>query len=225
MTTDSVSEPRRLLAEAQSLAHRVRLDQRLTWVTLSILAGVTFLAIPFDVHFMSVHCVAGSGCQFKRLGVLYYWPAALMLSYAAIAFSYIRITRSRGLGTRVMPYTITGAALTALFTGVYLWVWHYFDTHPVPTHSYPAWVMLLDRLIAPAGIIGIALLVLSRLERNTALLLFTVVYLLVVLVPIDFGWVGHGDRPRTAYLPEQVINGTVLLLGAIGFGLARRRQR
>jgi hypothetical protein len=227
MTTDSVplpDEPRRLLAEVRSLTLQVRRDQRLTWITLSILAGVTFLAIPFDVIFMHVHCQADS-CQFSRQGVLYFWPAALLLSYAAIAYSYIRSARARGLGARVMPYAITGAALTALFTAVYLWVWHYFDTHPVPAHPYPAWVMFFDRLIEPAGIIGIALLVLARLERNPALLLFTVIYLLVVLVPIDFGWIGHGDRPRTFWVPQQVINGLVLTLGAVGFTLARRRQR
>jgi arginine exporter protein ArgO len=45
MTTGSVpvpEEPRRLLAEVRSLTRRVRRDQRLTWVTLMILAGVTF---------------------------------------------------------------------------------------------------------------------------------------------------------------------------------------
>jgi hypothetical protein len=223
MTTDSVSEPRRLLAETRSLARQVRLDQRLTWVTLLILAAVTLLAIPFDVHFMRVHCLADGSCQFSRRGVLYFWPAALLLSYAAIAVTYIRVARSRGLGARVLPYTITGAALTVLFTGVYLWVWHYFDTHPAPEHPFPAWVMVLDRLIAPAGIIGIALLVLARLERNLALALFTGIYLLVVLVPVDFGWVGHGDNTRMFWVPQQVINGTVLLLGALGFALARQR--
>jgi hypothetical protein len=228
MTTGSVpvpDEPRRLLAEVRSLTRQVRRDQRLTWVTLLVLAGVTFLAIPFDVVFMHVHCHSDGSCGFSRQGVLYFWPAALPLSYAAIAYSYIRAARTRGLSARVLPYAITGAALTALFTGVYLWVWHYLDTHPVPAHPFPAWVMTLDRLIAPAGIIGIALLVLARLERHPALLLFTVVYLLIVLVPIDFGWTGHGDRPRTFFVPQQVIDGTVLLLGAIGFALARRRQR
>lgn len=225
MTTDSVPEPRRLLAETRSLARQVRLDQRLTWMTLLVLAGVTLLAIPFDTHFMSVHCTPDGACQFKRWGVLYYWPAALLLSYAAITYAYIRVARSRGLGARVMPYAITGGALTALFTAVYLGVWHYLDTHAVPQDPMPAWVMFLDRLIAPAGIIGIALLVLARLERNTALLLFTVVYLLVVLVPINFGWVGHGDNTRMYWVPEQTINGVVLLLGALGFAWSERRRR
>jgi hypothetical protein len=228
MTTESMpagSEPRRLLAEARALARQVRVDQRLTWVTLLVLAIVTFVAIPFDVVFMHVHCTGDGSCRFSRQGVLYYWPPALLLSYAGIAAAYIRVARSRGLGARVLPYAVTGTALTAVFTAAWLWVRHYLATHPTPTHPFPAWVMFLDRLIAPAGIIGIALLVLARLERNMALLAFTVAYLAVVLVPIDFGWTGHGDRPRTLYVREQIITGTVLLLGAIGFALARRRQR
>jgi hypothetical protein len=218
-------EPRRLLAEVRSLTLQVRRDQRLTWLTLLILAGVTFLAIPFDIAFMRVHCHPDGSCQFSRAGLLYFWPAALLLSYAAIAYGYTRTARARGLSARVLPYAITGAALTVLFTGVYLWVWHYFDTHPPMSVAFPVWVMYLDRLIEPAGIIGIALLVLARLERNPALLLFTLAYLVVVLGPVDFGWVNHGHGPRYFYVPQQVIDGVVLLLGAIGFALARRRQR
>jgi len=89
MTTGSVSagdDPRRLLSDIRNLAGGVRRDQRLTWVALLVLAAVTFAAIPFDWLFMKVHC-DGSGCMFARRGMLYYWPAALLLAYAAIAVS------------------------------------------------------------------------------------------------------------------------------------------
>jgi hypothetical protein len=127
-----------------------------------------------------------------------------------------------------VPYAVTGAALALLFTVAAVGVRLYFARHapsiePAP-HPMPYWVLLLDRLIAPWGTIGVALLVLARLERNVALLVFTLGYLLVVLVPIDFGWHANGDI-RTSFLPQQVINGTVLLLGAIGFAVARRRRR
>ena len=85
-------------------------------------------------------------------------------------------------------------------------------------------MLVLDRLVAPWGTIGVALLVLARLERNVALLVFTLGYLAVVLVPINFGWSAHWGI-QTAFLPQQVINGAVLLLGAIGFAVARRRHR
>lgn len=227
MTTDSVpagGDPRRLLSDVRTLARRVRLDQRVTWVALLVLALVSFAAIPFDWYFLVLHCTGDGACQFSRQGVLYYWPPALMLAYATIAVCYLRVARARGLGTRVLPYAITGAALTVLFTATWIGVRLYFAHHPVPTSPLPSWVLLLDRLIAPWGVIGVALLVLARLERNVALLAFTLGYLMVVLLPIDTMW-GWGDRARSLFLPHQLINDTVLLLGALGFWLASRRRR
>jgi hypothetical protein len=227
MTTDSIpsgGDPRRLLSDARTLAHRVRRDQRVTWVALLVLAAVTFVGIPIDWAGMEVHCSTvgdGSVCEFARTGVLFYWPPALLLAYAAIAFCYVRVARSRGLGARVRPYVITGVALTVLFTAAWVAARLYFPDHPV---RFPEWALVIDRLIAPWGTIGVALLVLARLERNIALLLFTIGYLIVALVPIDFGW-NWNVNVRTAFLPQQIINGVVLLLGGIGFALARRRQR
>ncbi|MFI5890744.1 hypothetical protein ACIA5D_11575 [Actinoplanes sp. NPDC051513] len=225
MTTDSVpagGDPRRLLSDARTLAQRVRRDQRVTWVALLVLAGVTFVGIPIDWAGMEVHCPAdGSPCEFARTGVLIYWPPALLLAYAAVAFCYARVARSRGVGARVLPYAITGIALTVLFTAAWVAARLYFPDHP---HRFPEWVLVFDRLITPWGTIGVALLVLARLERNVALLVFTLGYLAVVLVPVDFGWGMHASV-RTEWVPQQVINGTVLLLGGIGFALARRRPR
>ncbi|MEU4689683.1 hypothetical protein [Actinoplanes sp. NPDC023714] len=216
MTTES----RRLLSDVRALTGRVRRDQRLTWAALLILTAVTFAAIPVDYVGMTVDCT-GEVCAFDRIGVLYYWPVALLLAYAAIALSYHRAARRRGLGTRVMPYAITGAVLTVLFVAAWATVRIYFDSHP-PV-SFPWWVMVADRLVAPAGTIGVALLVLARLERNVALLVFTLGYLAVVLVPIDFGWQEHGSV-RAEFVPQQVINGVVLALGAAGFALSDRKR-
>lgn len=223
MTTDSVpagGDPRRLLSEARGLARRVRVDQRVTWFALLVLAAATFVGIPFDWFFFVSRCVGDGACQFWRRGVLIYWPPALLLSYVAIAVCYVRVARARGLGARVLPYAITGITLTVLFTAAWVAARLYFPTHP---HRFPEWVLVLDRLIAPWGTIGVALLVLARLERNIGLLVFTLGYLTVALVPIDLGW--HWGTSRTAFLPQQFINGTVLLLGAIGFRLADRRRR
>ena len=225
MTTDSVpvgGDPRRLLAEARSLARRVRADQRVTWLALLLLAAATFVGIPFDWYFFSLRCVGdGTVCQFSRPGVLYYWPPALLLAYAVIAVGYVRVARARGLGARALAYALTGVALTVLFTAAWVAARLYFPTHP---HRFPYGVLVLDRLIAPWGTIGVALLVLARLERNVALLLFAFGYLTITLVPIDFGWRWQGQA-GTAFLPQQFINGTVLLLGAIDFRLADRRRR
>ncbi|UQU62379.1 hypothetical protein COUCH_25505 [Couchioplanes caeruleus] len=225
MTTDSVpaGDARRLLSDVRSLAHRVRRDQRLTWVALLVLAGVTFLGIPFDWFGMKVHCFGDGSCQFARRGVLYYWPPALLLAYAAIAYSYVRAARARGLGARVLSYAVTGAITTIVFTALWVAAALYLPGHP---QGFPSWVMVFDRLFSPWGMIGIALLVLARLERNLPLLLFTVVYLAVMLTPLDgaFGSQTHWGT-RGAFLPQQILAGTLLLLGGIGFARAARRQR
>ncbi|BCJ40102.1 hypothetical protein GCM10010168_29600 [Actinoplanes ianthinogenes] len=226
MTTESVpaeGDARRLLTEVHGLTRRVRVDQRVTWLALSVLAAVTFIAIPFDYFFLDLDCTPDGACKFDRQGVLYFWPAGLLLAYAVIAYGYTRIARTRGLGTRVLPYVYTGVALAGAFLASWI-AFRIFVNVEAVDHPLPSWMMVLDRLIAPWGIIGVALLVLARIERNLGLLLFTLGYLVMVLVPVDFGWRWSGQE-RTGFLPQQIIYGTVLLLGAIGFGLAARRRR
>jgi hypothetical protein len=182
---------------------------------------VTLVGIPFDWFGLTVNCASDGGCVFARRGVLFYWPPALLVAYAAIVFSYGRAARARGLGTRVLPYAITGAVLTAVFTAAWVAAALYFPDHPVQLSS---WVIVLDRLIAPWGIIGVALLVLARLERNVALLLFTLGYLAVALtLPTNFGWETSWGI-RAGFAIPQLICGVVLLLGATGFAVARRRH-
>ncbi|WP_412741725.1 hypothetical protein [Krasilnikovia sp. MM14-A1004] len=227
MTTESVpvgGDPRRLLSDVRALAHRVRRDQRMTWVALLVLAVVTLAGIPFDWFGMRVHCHADGSCDFARRGVLYYWPAALLLAYAAIAVCYVRTARARGLGARVLPYALTGAATTAVFTAAWVAAAMYFPTHP---HHFSYWWLVVDRLIAPWGMIGIALLVLARLERHPALLLFTLGYLAAVLfvLPMDEGWGPPHWGVRAQFAIPQLVSGAVLLLGAAGFAAARRRPR
>ena len=239
MATDSVSagdDPHRLLLDVRNLAARVRRDQRLTWAALLVLAAVTLVAVPFDWLLMTVRC-DDSGCMFARRGMLYYWPPALLLAYAAIAGSYVRAARSRGLGARVLPYAITGAATAVMFTAAYTAAAAYFPSHP-PFGGGPApfWWIVLDRLIAPWGLIGLALLVLARLDRNVPLLLFTPGYLaLVLVVPTTEGvhlpdWAipsllsGANAQIRLSMTLPQLLTGTVLLAGAIGFSRARRRR-
>src|SRR5437868_15048091 len=84
----AADDPRRLLSDVRDLALRVRRDQRVTWVALLALAAVTLVGIPFDWFGMTVHCHADGSCDFARRGVLYYWPPALLVAYAAIAVCY-----------------------------------------------------------------------------------------------------------------------------------------
>jgi hypothetical protein len=227
MTADPIpagGDPRRLLADMRALARRVRLDQRMTWAALLVLAVLTLAAIPFDWFGMKVNCAPDGSCGFARRGMLYYWPAAMVLAYATIAVWYLRAARARGLGTRVLPYAITGAATTVVFPAAWAAVAVYFSDHPVPEGPLPYWWFVLDRLVMPWGMIGVTLLVLAWLERNVALLGFTVAYLALVLLvlPMDYG-IGppHWGLRLNMALP-QLIAGVVLLLGAAGFRRARR---
>lgn len=226
MTTNSIpaGDPRRLLSDVRALAHQVRLDQRMTWVALLVLAVVTFLGIPFDWFGMKLHCMPDGSCDFSRRGVLYYWPPALLLAYAAIAACYVRAARARGLGARALPYALTGGATTVVFTAAWVAAALYFPSHP---QQFPEWVLVLDRLIAPWGTIGVALLVLARVERNVALAVFTLGYLALVLLvlPMNYGWASPHWGIRAGFALPQLISGAVLLLGATGFAVARRRHR
>jgi len=116
---------------------------------------------------------------------------------------------------------------TVVFTAAWVAAALYLPEHPAPLDPLPYWWLLLDRLVAPWGVIGVALLVLARLERNVALFVFTLGYLALVLLvlPMNTGLDASGwDLPAQFAVP-QAIAGAVLLLGALGFRRAHRRQR
>jgi len=204
------------------------MTQRATWFPLLVFATVTFGAIPASGtgqgHLGT--CVtrppAGEFCTVYSYLGFSYWPVAFVLAYVAIAVFYIRRSRARGVGTRVRPYVIAGIILALAMSGAVLWSLY----HPPGTaQALPAVPGLfpLTPGVRYSCAIGLALLVLAWAERNRALLLLTVGYLAVVLVPISFGSAnGHG---RWAFAPQLVTDGSVLLLGGIGFLLAQRPWR
>jgi hypothetical protein len=221
MTTEAAhpgDDPHRLLSNAHELAHRVRKDQRGTWFPLLVFAALTFASLPvrrYSGHHLDCVavprvCTAYSDAEFV------YWPIALVLAYVAIAAFYIRRSRARGVGTRVWPYAIAGIIIAVVLTGVALWELHNPPVDPTGLNG------LAYRLASPGAAIGLALLVLAWVERNRALLLLTLAYLAAVLMPITFGWV----QPNPPwYVYPAVFQGSVLLLGGIGFALAQRPLR
>ncbi|MET7393716.1 hypothetical protein ABZS66_09520 [Dactylosporangium sp. NPDC005572] len=231
MTSDAVpagGDPRRLLADVRDLARRVRLAQRVTWLPLLVFATVIFGAIPVYLfgHWSTSDCRPvddGQVCRAWFPAANVYWLAAVVLAYVVIAGGYLRVARARGLGARVLPYVLTGVALLVLFAAVPAdWVLPAADARTlVPP---PTFAQVMFRLLAPAGAIGLALLVLAWLERHVALLLFALGYLAVVLVPINFGWGDHWGS-QWQFVPMLVITGGVLLLGSAGFALAQRLRR
>jgi hypothetical protein len=227
MTSDAVpagGDPRRLLADVRGFARRVRLAQRVTWLPLLVLALVTFGAIPvyllFRWHTSDCRPVdGGEVCKAWFPAGEFYWLVVMVLAYVVIAAGYLRVARARGVDARVLPYVLTGAVVAlvlfaAVVAGAGKWI-----VPDVQERLHPsAFDQFVFRLLAPTGGMGLALLVLAWLERHVALLLFTLVYLAVVLVPIDFGWT---MMSQWQFVPMLVIGGSVLLLGSAGFALAQ----
>jgi hypothetical protein len=228
-------DPHEALSRAHELVRRVRAAQRATWFPLLVFAAVTFGAIPVEryggrhvgpcVTTPQAHAVA-VGCVVYPAAIFIYWPIALVLAYVAIAAFYLRQSRARGLGTRVGPYIVAGIVIAAALTGASLWAANRLPlgTFDVLGLHVQASSSLPFRLASPACAIGLALLVLAWAERNLALLVFTVGYLVIVAAPVTFGWVFTHPTPW-APAPRLVISGGVLLLGAIGFALAQRPAR
>lgn len=223
MNSESMSagDPQLLLADTRRLARGVRADRRVTWLPLLVLAGVTLAAIPVYRLGGVLECHPDGSCKLTQTTPVIYWPLALALAYAAIAYWYLRVARARGLSPRLLPYVFTGVAMVAVFLAAQ-WVGHHYIAANPPTHPYAPWIMRLDHLVTPGGLIGLALLVLVWLERNFALLLFTAGYLAVVLAPSGYGWGDHFGGYWFVWIPL-IVNGIVLLLGALGFAQAQRR--
>ena len=241
MTTESAGgtgsghgddDPQQMLSSTSELVRRVRRAQRATWFPLLVLAAATFASIPV-IRYSPVTstCQVTSGphalgnvCVAYPTAALVYWPVALVLVYVAVATFYVRRSRARGVGTRVRPYVIAGIIISALATAALVWAVH----HPLTgsyeflgLHGTGHEAVPIYRLISPAVTIGLALLVLAWAERNLALALLAVGYLILVLLPIAPSTVPS----RWSFLPHLIVEGGVLLLGAIGFALAQRPTR
>jgi hypothetical protein len=237
MTPDSAGargDPRALLAETDQLGRRVRRAQRGTWFPLLVFAVLMFAAIPvYRFGHRSLSCktaAAGEVCAVSLPAGVVYWTVALVLAYVLIAAFYLRRSWERGVGTRVWPYVVAGIVIAVLATGAAWWAAH----HPpigeydilglhLTFESNRAFTLyaLYTKLTTPAAAIGLGLLVLAWVEHNAPLLAVAVGYLSVVLVPITFGWVITLPSPWF-FVPRLVIDGTVLLLAAIGFAVAQR---
>jgi len=224
-------DPHEALSRARDLVRRVRTAQRATWFPLLVFAAVTFAAIPIEryggYHVVTCRAIAtpqgrGLGCVAYSNALFVYWPIALILSYVGIAAFYAHQSRKRGVGTRVRPYVIAGIVLAVAVTAATVWVAH--NASLSVDAGLPAQQVsdLAGRLARPTFAIGLALLVLVWAERNLALLVFMVGYLVILLAPVTFGWVLMG---RWAFAPQLVIPGGLLLLGAIGFAIAQRPAR
>ncbi|ROR37672.1 hypothetical protein [Kitasatospora cineracea] len=236
----SSGTPREVLTGLGDLTRKVRAAQRGTWFPLLLLGVLTLGGIlvgRFTFKVETVACpaseAAAGGCTLVTQGSALYWPLGLALAYVATAFFYIRRSRNRGVGTRVRPYVLTGIVLVALVSATALWSLRhgmvqlgerldFWGLHLDPTSGV---TRFLERLAGNAMAVGLPLLVLAWVERSRALLLLAVVYLAIELVPLSTGWAGIPFTSPWSALPTFGVPGTLLLLGALGFGLAELSGR
>jgi hypothetical protein len=234
MTDASVppGTPHELLSATRELTRRVRTTQRGTGLPLVVLGVVTLLAAPFERYgHVARTCESNRPagtyvCSVYPSWLFIYWPIALTLAYVAIAAMSIRRSQQRGVGTRIKPFVIAGVVLALALTAVTLWIAHNPTAHQAflggrRVGSTELSTYLL-RLVSPAAAIGLALLVLARIERNWTLLAFALGYLVLVVGAVNFGW-NIARSSHWVFLPHLVILGGVLILGGIYFLVAERR--
>ncbi|MDN3359971.1 hypothetical protein [Actinomadura sp. DC4] len=229
----SANLARQVLSSTDQLTQRVRQAQRGTWFPLVLLGLVVVAAAPF--YRLGRHTVTCDPALGARGGVEIidrgacvqvvnwppgvYWIVAFVAAYTAIAAFYMFRARSRGVGSRVLPYVGTGVAVGLVFgiasaLAQQLNLYDYSPGGPVAVGLVP--------LVA----IALALFVLARMERSWAVLAFAVGYLVVALLVNAGGGPGRGSGiPATwGFLPSLLVAGGVLLLGGAGFALAERRR-
>ena len=235
MTDASVppGTPHELLSATRELTRRVRNIQRGTGFPLLVLGVVTLLAAPFERYggvtrtCESNHPAGSTVCSLYPSWLFVYWPVALTLAYAVIAAMAIRRSLQRGVGTRIKPYVVAGVVLALALTAITLWIAHNPTAHEAFLGSRRVGSTELStlvlRLVSPAAAIGLALLVLARIERNWALVIFAVGYLVIVLGAINFGW-NIARSSHWVFLPHLVILGGMLVAGGIYFLVAERRS-
>jgi hypothetical protein len=226
LSISPTDDPQDLLSSTRDLTRRVRLMQRGAWFPLLVFATVTLAAAPFyryghpHRHCTSLHA-GTTACVIQSTLALWYWPVALLGAYIAISWFYVHRAHQRGVGSRVLPYIAVGAVLALLVTAWALWA----DAHPGfladtlrlgPSHP----VDFFRRVASPAGAIGLALLLLARIERSWTLFSLSVVYLAVNVVPI---YAGSFRRPTPwVFLPHLLLTGSTLLIGGIILALIQR---
>ena len=224
-TTPAAGDPQHLLTATRELTRRVRREQRGAWLPLLVFAAATLAASPFyryghaARHCSSVH--GGYVCTVYPTLALWYWPVALLLGYAGISWFYLHKARQRGVGTRAQPFVAFGVLLAVFATVWTVWAIDHPGFLAQSLHlgsSHPSYS--LNRVASPAGVVGLALLLLAWIERSWLLLAITAGYLVVVVIPVFIGSITHPSP--WAFLPHVLLESGVLLLGSVALARAQR---
>lgn len=238
MTTASIPSPdtpQALLDSLRTLTRKVRTAQRGAWfplLLLGVLFAVEIVAGRLTFRVQTVPCPEGAGpgpCTGVKDGAPFSWTLGLVLVYAATTVFYIRRSRSRGVGSPIRAYLIAGLVILTLVAPTRFWSagpttppGAAVDFWGLHFHATSGVVSFLTRLTGRAMSVGLPLLVLSWIERNRALLLFTLAYAIIELVPVTLGDSQAAPGSPWSALPRLVVPTLFLLLGALGFALAER---
>jgi hypothetical protein len=230
--SDMNSDPRDLLAVQANLVNQVRTLQRATWFPLTMIAIITFLAIPIErlSHRAIGNCTAviSAGnephyCRIYSISGLFYWPIALVIAYVTISFFYTIKSRELGAETNAKKYVIPGILISILLSLASYLLFLFSSGHHSVLGIYfldPSNAIIF-RMIGPSFSICLALVFLARFEKNYLLIFFDVLYGVLILWPPIRGVKTNGFW---SLAPNRVIDGGFLLLLGLAFYLVQRRD-
>lgn len=231
----SSASPGEVLTTLGDLTRKVRTAQRGTWFPLLLLGLLLTGGIAVDrltFHAENFACAASADVRVSCIHVTHgsplYWTLGLAVVYAASAFFYIMRARRRGVGSVVRPYAIAGIVILLLVAPTRFWTGGVtgpgasVDFLGMHFQAATGTETLLTRLTGRAVSVGVPLLVLSWIERNRELLLFTGGYLVIELVPITVRPGDMGPTSPWSALPGLAVPAAFLLAGALWFALTQR---
>ena len=159
----------------------------------------------------------GSGLTplFQPNSAALYWLIAIPLALVLCGVFFWRQQRRGGARVRILPAAITTATLLVIVV--------LFNNIPSSVSGD-----LTVRGLVALLFIGAGIAVLAIVERTVSLGAFAASFLALVLLANLYdisNVIGFGSSPQAAELPNVVLPGLLLLLGAIAFGLSDLRRR
>ncbi|MEY9871007.1 hypothetical protein ABH931_000461 [Streptacidiphilus sp. MAP12-33] len=223
-----VQSPAELLAATRAVGRLALAARRGFWFPLVLFGLLVIGAAPWypvatcDPHGAGICVLAGSPTP-SSLSVSLYWLVAGAIGYAT-TLGYYRLHFVRvGVAGRIWPYVTAGFALFALT----------LLATPEVSHLLlgRGWTLpgdLAIRGLTPLLPLALGLFVLARLERSLPLAGFAALFLVVALLSNLYDLenqsplLGWTPSAQWHLLPNLWLSGFTLLLGGLGFGLARQ---
>ncbi|MEY9848851.1 hypothetical protein [Streptacidiphilus sp. MAP5-3] len=230
-TDPSDDSPAQLLAAATTAGRLTRAARHGFWFPLVLFGLLVIGAAPlYLVNVPScphgeMSCVinGGDGIPGGSLAMSLYWLIAVAVGYAATLGYYWSRARRVGVAGRIWPYLVTGLALLAITV---------LATPEVSDRLMHRELLsvpgdLAIRGMTPLLALALGLFVLARLERSVPMAGFAVLFLVVTLISNLYDvenqtpLIGWTPSAAWQYVPNLWLAGFTLLLGGLGFRLAK----